>query len=103
MFPARGRHTPPPYNKIEWYMPLCTHKKEGTCTEMKFHVDLRETLVTGRIIEADSVQEAKEKAKQMYEKQEIILNSEDFTGDVDIRVFDEDYNPLEGWDENYIR
>lgn len=70
---------------------------------MKFHVDIRETLITGRVIEANSMQKVKEKAKRMYENQEIVLSYHDFNGDVDIRVFDEDYNPLEGWDKNYIR
>lgn len=70
---------------------------------MKYHVDIREILRRGVEVEANSVEEAKQKVKEMYNREEIMLGWEDFSGDTDVRVYDENYNPLEDWDDNYIR
>lgn len=71
--------------------------------QMKYHVDIRETLIKGVEVEADSIEEAKQKVKEMYDREKIVLDWEDFTGNTDVRVYDENCKPLEDWDNNYIR
>lgn len=63
-----------------------------------YHVDVRETLIRSVKVEASSIQEAKEIAAKMYDEEEIVLDSEDFTGETDCRVLDEEYNVLEDWE-----
>lgn len=69
---------------------------------MRYVVDVREVHRVGVPIEANSIEEAKEKVRHLYEIGEVELDYASFTGDVDVRVYDDNFNPLEDWDENYI-
>lgn len=69
----------------------------------KYIVDIRETLIASKEIEASSIDEAKALAKDMYDNGDIVLDEKDFTGDVDVRVLDSDCDVIEDWDNNYIR
>ena len=77
-------------------------EEESQSTLSTFNVSIRETLVKSVKIEATTIEEAKEKVNQMYKNADIILSAVDFTGDVDIRCYDNAFSPLEEWDKNYI-
>lgn len=49
---------------------------------MKFNITVIETLSRTVSIDAENYDEALEKVEDMYDKQEIILNSSDFIGKV---------------------
>lgn len=66
---------------------------------MIFNVSVRESLVKSVNIEANNIEEAKEIVRNKYRNQKIILDSEDFTGGADIRVYDENFISLEDWDD----
>ena len=69
----------------------------------KFNVSVRETLIKSVSVEADNIEAAKEIVKSQYDESKIVLDCSDFTGDVDVRVYDENFTELEDWDENYIK
>lgn len=51
---------------------------------MKFSIEVKEVLRKIITIEADSYTEALEKVEDMYQKGDIILDSEDFEGEPEI-------------------
>ena len=72
---------------------------------MKFVVSVTETLNRLVCVEADSRDEAMEKAFEAWVERIIVLDSSDHTDDVDINIYDDDQESIEvGYPyKNYIR
>lgn len=72
---------------------------------MKFVVSVTETLNRLVCVEADSRDEAMEKAFEAWVEGIIVLDSSDHTDDVDINIYDDDQESIEaGYPyKNYIR
>ena len=78
--------------------PTYRHEDGEISGPQKFYVEFKEVLTKVVIIEADNELEAMDKAKEMYRKEDIVLDADDFAAPAEIRLIEDDMDPITDWE-----
>ena len=75
------------------------HEDGKISGSQKFNIEFREVLTKVVEIEAENEIEAMNKAREMYHNEDIVLDAEDFIPPAEIRLLENDMDPITDWEK----